>query len=131
MEINWVPSFLLPVIYVCFMVCFFGKLAQKVYLRNSAQFKQTNCFDILYAWLPFSHVLTSECIHPLIQCNKSWNDFSQRRQKRYYLNAGMALEWWGRLMQLSRRPVYSFFIPFHLRTKLLFSTVSSSIASRD
>lgn len=120
------PSFLLHATYVCFL----GKLAQKVYLRNSEKFKHSNCFDILYAWLPFSHVLAPECTYPLIQCNKSWNDFSQRDKRDITWNAGMALEWWAMLMQLSRRSVYSFFIPLYLRTKLLFSTVSSSIASR-
>lgn len=120
------PSFLLHVTYVCFL----GKQAQKVYSRNAEKFKHTDCFDTLYACLPFSHVLAPECTPPLIQCNKSWNDFSQWDKRDITWNVGMALEWWGRPMQLSRRPVYSCFIPLYLRTKLLFSTVISSIASR-
>lgn len=76
---------------------FLGQAAPKAHFRNLENVQHTNCFDILYAWLPFSHVLASECIHPLIQCNKSWNGFSQRDKREITWNASLALKWWGRL----------------------------------
>lgn len=118
------PSFIVYVIYVCFL---------ENYPQKFKEFRKIltyQLFDILYVWLPFSHVLAPECVHPLIQRYKSWNDFSWRDKRDITWNGSMTLELWGRLMQLSRRPVYSFFIPLYLRTKLLFSTLSSSIASR-
>lgn len=76
---------------------FLGQAAPKVHLRNWENFQHTNCFDILCAWLPFSHVLASSHIHPLIQCSKSWNGFPQQDKREITWNASLALEWWGRL----------------------------------
>lgn len=76
---------------------FLRQAAPKVHLRNWENFQHINCFDTLYACLPFSHVLASVRIQPLIQCNKSWKGFSQRDKREITWNASLALEWWGRL----------------------------------
>lgn len=71
---------------------------------------------VLTPWLPFSHVLT---LHPLIQNNKSRNDFSLRDKGSLTWNASTLVKWWGRLMQLPRKSIYSFSIPVYTRKKII------------